>query len=59
MSEVTITIKDVVDGDNEGVMFDYDIKGGDEDSFSIWIAGEMALRAAEILEQFTTENKVH
>ena len=59
MSEVIITIKDVVDGDNEGVMFDYDIKGEDQDSFAVWIAGEMALRAAEILEQFTTENKVH
>tara|TARA_R110002126_G_scaffold281645_1_gene429529 strand:- start:353 stop:541 length:189 start_codon:yes stop_codon:yes gene_type:complete len=62
MSEVTITIKDVIEGEDKGVTFDYSIEDDDINSLAVYIAGELAVRAIEILEgDFAdpTDNKVH
>jgi hypothetical protein len=62
MSEVTITIKDVVEGDAQGIMFDYDIVDDAIHSVAVLLAGELARHLTEILEgDFAeiTENKVH
>ena len=62
MSKVTITIKDVVEGDAKGIMFDYDIVDDNEHSLAVYVAGELARHLTEILEgNFAelTEDKVH
>jgi hypothetical protein len=62
MSEVTITIKDVVEGDAQGIMFDYDIVDDNEHSLAVYVAGELARHLTEILEgDFAKleEDKVH
>tara|TARA_R110000823_G_scaffold199909_1_gene330928 strand:- start:189 stop:377 length:189 start_codon:yes stop_codon:yes gene_type:complete len=62
MSEVTITIKDVVEGDAQGIMFDYDIVDDEIYSVAVLLAIELARHLTEILEgDFSeiTEDKVH
>jgi hypothetical protein len=61
MSEVVITIKDVVEGEAKGIMFDYEITNDNEDSLAVCVAGEMARHLTEILEIELSEldNKVH
>ena len=62
MSEVTITIKDMEDGDSKGIMFDYGIVDDNEHSLAVYVAGELASYAIKILEgDFAelTEDKVH
>ena len=62
MSEVTITIKDVVEGEAKGIMFDYEITNDNEDSLAVCVARELARHLTEILEgDFAdiTEDKVH
>jgi len=62
MSEVTITIKDVVDGDAMGVIFDYEIVDDNEHSLAVYVADALASHAIKILEgDFAelTEDKVH
>ena len=62
MSEVTITIKDVVEGDAQGIMFDYDIVDDEIYSVAVLLAKELARHLTEILEgDFAdlTEDKVH
>ena len=62
MSEVTITIKDMEDGDSKGIMFDYDIVDDNVHSLAVYVAGALANHVIEILEgDFAdlTEDKVH
>jgi len=62
MSKVTITIKDVVKGDAQGIMFDYDIVDDEIYSVAVLLAKELARHLTEILDgNFAelTENKVH
>jgi hypothetical protein len=62
MSEVTITIKDVVEGDAQGITFDYDIVDDEIYSAAVLLAKELARHLTEILEgdfDALIEDKVH
>jgi hypothetical protein len=62
MSEVTITIKDVVEGDGQSIMFHYDIVDDEIYSVAVLLARKLARHLTEILEgEFAelTEEKVH
>jgi len=67
MSEVIITVKDIKDGDEEGVIFGYEVMKNDgdmsEDTLAVKVAGLMASHAIEILEiteeDLITNNEVH
>ena len=63
MSEVIITVKDIKSGDEEGVVFGYEIVEDDGDSLAVKVAGLMASHAIEILEiteeDLITNNEVH
>ena len=67
MSEVIITVKDIKDGDKEGVIFGYEIVKNDggmsEDTLAVKVASLMTSHAIEVLEiteeDLITNNEVH
>ena len=50
MSKVTMTIEDVINNNDEGVQFDYDIFEDEENSSAVAVAGAMAAFAKQLLE---------
>lgn len=50
MSEVTITVKDVGEGDSRGVIFDYDVVDEEVGSLAVIVAGALAGFAIELIE---------
>ena len=50
MSEVTITIKDVVDGDSIGVTLDCEVADDNIDSLAVYVSGAIARFVNEILD---------
>ena len=63
MSEVIITVKDIKDGDEEGVVFGYEVVEDDGETLAVRVAGLMASHAIEILEitddDLISNNEVH
>ena len=50
MSKVTITLEDVINNNDEGVDFNYDIFEDEENSSAVAVAGAMAAFARRLLE---------
>jgi len=50
MSKVTITLEDVINNNDEGVDFNYDIFEDEENSSAVAVAGAMAAFAKRLLE---------
>ena len=50
MSKVTMTIEDVINNNDEGVDFNFDIFEDEENSSAVAIAGAMAAFARRLLE---------
>ena len=62
MSEVTITIKDVLDGDSRGVTLGCEIEGSDIDSLAEYLAEAITRFLNEILDSDSADlekDKVH
>jgi len=50
MSKVTITLEDVINNNDEGIDFNYDIFEDEENSSAVAVAGAMAAFARQLLE---------
>lgn len=62
MSEVTITIKDVLDGDSRGVTLDCEIEDSNIDSLAVYLAETITRFLNEILDSDSADlekDKVH
>ena len=50
MSKVTMTLEDVINNNDEGIDFNFDISEDQEDSSAVAVAGAMAAFARRLLE---------